>query len=59
MWTESGQIEFDEFVYLMSSYCGDDNKDEQEEQLMAAFRMFDKDRSGKITADELKSVMHK
>jgi Ca2+-binding EF-hand superfamily protein len=49
----SGSIDFDEFKALMISRQGD-----RESRLKLAFSVFDKDRSGRITADEMRCVMH-
>lgn len=54
---ESGQIEFDEFCQLMCRQKLDDESGDNAENLKAAFRAFDKDCSGYITADELRQVM--
>lgn len=49
----SGTIEFDEFLHLMSDpRFKDPTKDEHRE----AFKMFDKDGNGYISAAELKTV---
>lgn len=50
----NGTIDFDEFIFLMEKY-GKDVK--VEEQLRAAFVVFDKDKDGFISAEELKKVM--
>ena len=50
----SGQIEFNEFCALMTNHMNCDNADET---LRAAFETFDKDKSGKISSDELRQVM--
>ncbi|XP_064622991.1 uncharacterized protein LOC135485151 isoform X2 [Lineus longissimus] len=51
---ESGTIEFNEFCSLMSRKL---RPKEQEEEIQAAFKAFDKDNDGYITAQELKSYM--
>ena len=48
----SGSIDFAEFQTLMISRQGD-----QQSRLKLAFSVFDKDNSGRITADEMRSVM--
>jgi Ca2+-binding EF-hand superfamily protein len=48
----SGTIDFEEFKALMLSRQGDRNS-----RLKLAFSVFDKDGSGRITADEMRSVM--
>lgn len=50
----SGTITFDDFIHLMERY-GKEVK--VEEQLRAAFRVFDKDGNGLISAKELHDVM--
>jgi len=47
---QSGTIEFEEFVHLMSSTDVD-------AELWEAFRVFDKDGSGNINFEELRLVM--
>lgn len=59
----SGTIDFDEFVYLMSSRkmdspgVGNPNISDEDAELWEAFRVFDKDGSGNISFEELKLVM--
>ncbi|HEY9630278.1 MAG TPA: EF-hand domain-containing protein [Coleofasciculaceae cyanobacterium] len=48
----SGSIDFEEFKALMISRQGD-----QKSRLKLAFNVFDKDNSGRITADEMRNVM--
>jgi Ca2+-binding EF-hand superfamily protein len=48
----SGSIDFAEFQTLMISRQGD-----HQSRLKLAFSVFDKDNSGRITADEMRSVM--
>jgi Ca2+-binding EF-hand superfamily protein len=49
----SGSIDFEEFKALMISRQGD-----RSSRLKLAFDVFDQDGSGRITADEMRSVMH-
>lgn len=50
---ESGAIEFDEFICLMEERVR--QREEADKQVFfEAFQVFDKDRNGLITADELK-----
>ncbi|GFR41102.1 hypothetical protein Agub_g1747 [Astrephomene gubernaculifera] len=50
----SGTVEFQEFVLLMQRQQA---VPDQEESLREAFKMFDRDGNGKISAQELKHVM--
>ncbi|KAK7397304.1 hypothetical protein VNO78_18472 [Psophocarpus tetragonolobus] len=50
----SGTIEFGEFLNLMARKM---KESEAEEELKEAFRVFDKDHDGYISASELRSVM--
>jgi Ca2+-binding EF-hand superfamily protein len=47
-------ITFDEFLVVMAQRLRDA---QQESKLIAAFKFFDKDNSGYITAEELKTVL--
>jgi len=49
-----GTIDFEEFVQLMASA-----KSSPDEEMMAAFKIFDEDGNGTITIDELRKVMKK
>jgi calmodulin len=51
---QSGTINFEEFLRLMSMHVNDRDN---EEDLMNVFRVFDKDGNGFITAEELKQAM--
>ncbi|CAO0798533.1 unnamed protein product [Mucor circinelloides] len=51
----NGRIDFNEFLTIMSRMKGAD--DETENDLLEAFKVFDKDQDGSITQDELRSVM--
>ncbi|XP_006662709.1 putative calmodulin-like protein 2 isoform X2 [Oryza brachyantha] len=50
----SGSIDFDEFLSLLARKLRDT---EAEDDIRDAFRVFDKDQNGFITADELRHVM--
>ena len=50
-----GEIDFEEFLVMMSKRLGTGNN--QDEELRQAFKVFDKDGDGYITATELKLVM--
>ena len=50
----SGTIEFDEFVTMMMAKREECNR---EEEIKEAFRLFDKDGNGYISACELRSLM--
>lgn len=50
----SGSVEFDEFVYLMAQTL---KETDHEELLRRAFRVFDKDHLGFISAKEIHRVM--
>jgi calcium-dependent protein kinase len=49
----SGFIDYSEFIMA----CMNDKKNISEEKLIAAFKIFDKDDSGTITADEIREVL--
>ena len=49
-----GKIEFEEFVRLMAD---DSSSIDHDKELLAAFKVFDKDGNGKISHTELKQVM--
>ena len=51
----SGQIEFNEFCEMMARHMHDSNEN-KEDFLRDAFRKFDQDGNGRITADELRKV---
>merc|ERR1719198_331074 len=51
----SGKIEFPEFLKLMSARINDGDT---VEEMREAFLVFDRDRSGSVTAAELKHVMN-
>ncbi|XP_013421070.1 calmodulin-A [Lingula anatina] len=48
----NGTIDFDEFIKMMSK-----SKQSSKEELLQAFRLFDKDGNGFISAEELRNVM--
>ena len=52
---QNGSIDFTEFVTLMAKQS---QGKESEEELLEAFKVFDKDGNGNISALELKQVMH-
>lgn len=52
----SGTIDFAEFLSLMARKLKDTDT---EEEVKEAFAVFDKDNDGKITAEELRTVMQK
>merc|ERR1719316_2099684 len=51
----SGEIEFPEFLKLMASKLQDTDS---VEEMREAFLVFDRDKSGSVTASELKHVMN-
>lgn len=51
---ESGKIDLPEFLHMMSKRIADINL---EEDILEAFKVFDKDGNGVISARELKHVM--
>lgn len=51
----SGTIDFAEFLTLMARKI---KTKDSEAEIVEAFKVFDKDGSGKISADELRQVMH-
>ncbi|CAG5128992.1 unnamed protein product, partial [Candidula unifasciata] len=53
---KNGRIEFKEFVDGMSRR-GIKSQEQEEDELLAAFRVFDRDDNGYITAPELRHVM--
>lgn len=52
---DSGTIDFAEFLTLMARKI---KTTDSEAEIVEAFKVFDKDGSGKISADELRQVMH-
>ncbi|XP_061173346.1 uncharacterized protein LOC133182517, partial [Saccostrea echinata] len=52
---KNGQIDYAEFEKYMAGKFKDPN--EVEDEMQAAFKVFDKDGSGKIDAEELKTAM--
>ncbi|CAL1548363.1 unnamed protein product [Lymnaea stagnalis] len=52
----NGRIEYSEFIRMLES-SGCKSRQEEEEELKRAFKVFDKDNNGFITAHELKTVM--
>ena len=52
---KSGVIEFDEFARLMEERAAL-RDDDQQRVFREAFKVFDQDESGKITAEELRCV---
>lgn len=52
---DSGTIDFAEFLTLMARKIKTKDSDAE---ILEAFKVFDKDGSGKISADELRLVMH-
>ena len=50
----NGTIEFDEFLYMMSRQL---HEGDTEEEIIDAFRVFDKDGDGKISVEELTHIM--
>lgn len=51
-----GFVDLDEFMVVMGS-CDRSEEGDQESVIMAAFKVFDADRDGLISAEELKSVL--
>ena len=47
-----GEIDFDEFLSMMKEMSGDSEK-----ELLQAFQVFDKNKDGFISVDELRQVM--
>jgi calmodulin len=50
----SGTIDFAEFLMIMSRRC---KAQESKNEILEAFKVFDKDGSGKISKDELRNIM--
>ena len=57
--SESGQIEFEEFIEMIRKMKGDEGESDKEEGMRAAFNAFDADGNGTITACEMREVMTK
>ena len=53
--SEEGMINFMEFLEVMESKINNDKL--QSEELVDAFRVFDRDQSGFVSADELKLLL--
>ena len=53
--SDNGTIEFDEFLTMMAQKMND--KDDPEEEMREAFKVFDKDGNGYISESELRHVM--
>jgi len=51
----NGTIDFEEFVAMMAGHMDDTSL---EEELGDAFKLFDKDGDGQISAAELKAILH-
>merc|ERR1712080_121110 len=57
---KNGTIEEEEFLKIIEERAGlPDDVEAQEESYRNAFRVFDRDESGKISAEELRSVVKK
>ena len=54
--TESGTIDFEEFVQMMQVKL---QEVDVQEEIIEAFRVFDKERTGFVSIDEVKKVLTK
>ena len=55
--TDDGTVEFDEFVIMCEEH--EKEHDDPDEELIEAFRFFDKNNDNKISAKELRIAMQK
>ena len=52
----SGTIDFEEFLKLMSRRL---NEIDLREEIVEAFKVFDRDKNGEISCDEMRSILRK
>lgn len=55
--TGSGEIEFDEFLVLVSRFVVEGDKAKMEQELRDAFRLYDKQGNGYINVSDLREIL--
>ena len=53
----NGTIDFEEFIQMMPAASKNERDENAEEEMLEAFKVFDSDGNGNISADELRQIM--